>query len=86
MKTVLTLILAGAALAGATAAAARDGCGPGGHRGPSGHCQPNGYHTGPGVIVAPRLVIGGFYPNRGYWDGHRYRERRERWHGGWRYR
>ena len=85
MKTVLTLAFAAAALAGATAVQARDGCGPGGHRGPYGHCRPNGYGYGPAVI-APGLVIGNFYAGRGYWDGHRYWQRRERWRDGWRYR
>ena len=36
---------------------------------------------GPGPVV-----IGSYYPNRGYWDGHRYWHHRDRWHGGWRYR
>ena len=87
MKTILTLALAATALAGATVAEARDGCGPGAFRGPYGHCRPfrGGYGPGPAVI-APGIVIGGFYPGRGYWDGHRYWEHRERWHGGWRYR
>lgn len=88
MKTLLTLALAATALAGATAAEARDGCGPGAHRGAYGHCRPNrgpGYGPGPGV-VAPGLVIGNFYGGRGYWDGHRYWQHRERRDGGWRYR
>ncbi len=83
-KTFAIAIAAGMTLAAFSPAAARDGCGPGGHRGPYGHCRPN---RGPGpVIVAPGLVIGGFYANRGYWDGHRYWQRRYRDHGGWRYR
>ncbi len=80
MEMLLTLAVASAALAGATAADAADGCGRGGHRDRYGHCRPNG------VIVAPALIVGGFYSNRGYWDGRRYWERRERWHGSWRYR
>jgi hypothetical protein len=32
------------------------------------------------------LVIGTYYHGRGYWDGHRYWQHRDRWHGGWRYR
>ena len=87
MKTLLTLALAATALAGATAAEARDGCGPGAHRGPYGHCRPNGYGYAPGVVVGgPGLVVDTFYPGRGYWDGHRYWQHRDRWHGGWRYR
>jgi hypothetical protein len=31
-------------------------------------------------------VIGNFYAGRGYWDGHRYYQHRDRWHNGWRYR
>ena len=86
MKTILTLALAATALAGATAVEARDGCGPGYFRGPYGHCRPMG---GPGygpAVIAPGLVIGTFYPGRGYWDGRRYWWHRDHWHGGWRYR
>ena len=76
----------GAVLAASSPALARDGCGRGEHRGPYGHCRPN-YGPGPGpVVVAPGLVIGSFYPHRGYWDGHRYYMHREHWNGGWRYR
>jgi hypothetical protein len=32
------------------------------------------------------MVIGTYYPHQGYWDGHRYWQHRDRWHGGWRYR
>lgn len=85
-KIVLSLLAAGTVLATAAPAMARDGCGPGGHRGPYGHCRPN---RGP-VYVAPapavRLVIGNYYPNRGYWDGRRYYQHRDHWRGGWRYR
>jgi hypothetical protein len=40
------------------------------------------------VIAGPggALVIGTYYPRRGYWDGRRYWAHRDRWHGGWRYR
>ena len=82
MKRLLAIaLIAGTALT-ATAAEARQGCGPGGHRGPYGHCRPN---RGP-VVVAPPLVVHRYYPGRGYWDGHRYWWHRDRWHGGWRYR
>jgi hypothetical protein len=83
MKTIMLVALAaGAALTIGSSADARQGCGPGGHRGPYGHCRANR-----GVVVAPgALVIGTFYPGRGYWDGRRYWQRRERWRGGWRYR
>lgn len=90
-KLLAAALLAGVAIAGATSADARDGCGPGGHRGPYGHCRPSrgpGY-GGPGyrgAVVAPGLVIGNFYNGRGYWDGHRYWHNRYRDHGNWRYR
>ncbi len=81
-KFLAAVLLASVATIGATAADARDGCGPGGHRGPGGHCRPN--RGGP-VVVAPGLVIGQRY-DRGYWDGHRYWRERYRDHNGWRYR
>jgi hypothetical protein len=85
-KLLLAALAAGTVMAAAPAAEARDGCGPGFHRGAYGRCFPN---RGPGpVIVAPggAFVIGNFYPGRGYWDGHRWYQHRDRWHGGWRYR
>ncbi|MDE1915513.1 MAG: hypothetical protein KGJ57_10805 [Sphingomonadales bacterium] len=81
------------AMAVASPAQAREGCGRGWHRGPAGHCRPNvppPHHGRPGVAIGvpggPALVIGRFYPGRGYWDGRRYWHHRERWHGRWRYR
>ena len=87
MKTIIALALAaGVTVAAAAPASAAEGCGRGFHRGPYGRCLPN-RGPGPGaVVVAPGLVVGNFYQGRGYWDGHRYYQRRERWHGGWRYR
>ena len=85
-KIILALVAAGTALGVAPPALAREGCGPGFHRGPYGHCQPN---RRPGYVVrgpAVRLVIGNYYHGRGYWDGRRYYQHRERWHNGWRYR
>ena len=42
MKALIAAALAaGVAMAGASAADARDGCGPGFHRGYYGHCRPN---------------------------------------------
>jgi hypothetical protein len=81
-RILLTALATGAVLAAVTPADARQGCGPGGHRGPYGHCRPNMGPGGPGGA----LVIGTYYPNQGYWDGHRYWQHRDRWHGGWRYR
>lgn len=89
MKTILSFALAaGVAVAAVAPANASEGCGRGYHRGPAGHCRPNrGPGYGPGyVAVAPNLVIGNFYRGRGYWDGHRYYQHRERWHDSWRYR
>lgn len=80
MKKLLVATAAiGSLLVAAAPAAAREGCGLGGHRGPYGHCRPN--RGGPVV-----LQIGTYYPGHGYWDGHRYWQHRERWHHGWRYR
>ncbi len=84
MKKFLAIALvASTAFVAVSAADASGGCGRGMHRGPHGGCRPNG---GPGIAIAPGLVIGNFYHGRGYWDGHRYYQHRERWHGGWRYR
>jgi hypothetical protein len=89
-KMLLSLIAAGAALAVATPALARDNCGRGYHRVYNGRCVPNRYVDRGPVYVdrgpAVRLVIGNYYPNRGYWDGRRYYQHRTRWSGGWRYR
>ena len=86
MKALIAAALAaGVAMAGASAADAREGCGPGFHRGPYGHCRPNDGPRGY-AMDRPVLIIDHFYPGRGYWDGHRYWERRERWHNHWRYR
>jgi len=87
-RIVLATLAAGLALSAVSVADAAQGCGPGAHRGPYGHCRPNygpGYGPGP-VVGVPGLVIGTFYPGRGYWDGHRYWAHRDHWHGGWRYR
>lgn len=78
MKKMMIFVLgAGAALAVASSADARGGCGIGFHRGPVGGCRAN-LGGGP--------ALGVFYPGRGYWDGHRYWANRYRFHGGWRYR
>ena len=84
-KLLLAAAAIGVALT-ATTADARQGCGPGGHRDYYGRCVPN---RGPGpVLVAPGLVIGNFYRNRGYWDGQRYWHQRYREHNRreWRFR
>ena len=89
MSKILAIALAaGAAIVASAPADAAQGCGPGFHRGPYGHCRPNG---GPGYGPGyrdrgPVLVIGNYYHGRGYWDGHRYYQHRERFRDGWRYR
>ena len=82
MKTILALA-AGATLATASAADARQGCGRGFHRGYYDRCIPNRFYR---QAVVARPVIGIYYGNRGWWDGRHYRRDRYRWHGGWRYR
>jgi len=85
MRKLLTATLAiGVALTAVSAADAREGCGRGGHRGDYGHCRPN--RGGPGVGRRDVLVVDRFYQGRGYWDGHRYWQHRDRREGGWRYR
>jgi hypothetical protein len=96
-KTILGIVAVAAVLGTASAAEAAQGCGIGFHRGPYGYCRPNGGPVvavpgpvvavpGPAVAVPGPLVVGGFYPGRGYWDGHRYWWHRYPWRGGWRYR
>ena len=81
MKKILGLaVAAGALFAAATPAVAAQHCGRGYHRGYHNRCVPNRRYA------RPRLVIGTFYHGRGYWDGHRYRQHRYRYHNGWRYR
>lgn len=82
-KLLLIALAAGSALAAVAPADAAQGCGPGGHRGPYGHCRPN---RGSGFVGPGPLVVGTYYPHRGYWYGNRYWHNRYRWHGGWRYR
>lgn len=82
-KLILTALAAATAMAGLAAAPAQaaQGCGPGWHRGYYGECRPNGprfYERGP-------IIVERYHPHRGWWDGHRYWENREHWHGGWRY-
>ena len=88
-KLLLAALAAGTVMVAAAPAEAREGCGPGMHRGEYGRCFPNGGPRGPvavGIPGGPALIIGNRYEGRGYWDGHRYWQHRERWHGGWRYR
>ncbi len=86
MRNNLIAIAAIAAGLAATPALAADGCGRDFHRIFNGRCVPNRpvervVVGGPGV----ELVVGRFYPGRGYWDGRRYYWHRREWHHGWRY-
>jgi len=85
MKLLIAAALSvGVAFTAIPAAEARQGCGAGYHRGPAGRCRPNA--NARSVVVVPRLVVGRYYPNRGYWDGRRYYRQRIRQNNGWRYR
>ncbi len=83
-RFIAATLTAGMMIAGVSAVDARDGCGPGGYRGPHGHCRP--LRGGPGFGGAGVLVVGQHYPGRGYWDGRRYYQHRDRFHGDYRYR
>jgi len=81
MKTLAVIGLASViALAAASPAEARQGCGQGFHRAPNGACVPN---RGPRQQV---YVVGRFYPGQGYWYNNRWYKQRSRWRNGWRYR
>jgi hypothetical protein len=82
-KTLFGMIAVATLLGMAPMANAAQGCGVGWHRGPYGRCHPN---RRPVVVVPGRVVVGTYYPGRGWWDGHRYWVHRYHWHGGWRYR
>lgn len=88
MKRVLLAAAAATAVLAVTPAAARQGCGIGGHRDFRGWCVPN---RRPPAVAVPGPVIGVpragiFYADRGWWDGSRYWPHRHWWHGHWRYR
>jgi hypothetical protein len=86
MKTFLmTAVALGATIAAAAPAEAAGGCGAGFHRGPYGGCRPN-RPVAVRPAPAPVLVVGRYYPGRGYWYRNRYWANRYRYHGYWRYR
>ena len=66
------------ALAAASPAQARQGCGPGFHRLPNGRCIPN---RGP----RERWIEGQYYANHGYWWHNRWYQHRHRRNGVWIY-
>ncbi len=82
-RTIFGIVAVAAMLGMVPMANAAQGCGAGWHRGPHGRCHPN---RRPIVVVPGRIVIGTYYPGRGWWDGHRYWAHRYHGHGGWRYR
>jgi hypothetical protein len=82
-KILMATLAAGALLAAAVPAEARDGCGPGYQRGPHGRCFPD---RGRGYGRPRGPIVGTYYPGRGYWYSGRYWPQRYRHHGGWRYR
>ena len=75
-KTIFGIVAVAAMLGMAPMANAAQGCGVGWHRGPYGHCHPN---RRPVLVVPGPIVIGGYYPGRGWWDGQR--RRGHRYHG-----
>jgi hypothetical protein len=79
MKAIAALSVVSAfAIAAASPADARQGCGPGFHRTPYGRCVPHG-----GQQV---WVVGHYYSGRGYWYNNRwYRHRVRDPNHGWRY-
>jgi hypothetical protein len=81
MKAIAALGLVSAfAMAAATPAMAREGCGPGFHRSPHGRCVPN---RGRQQV----WVVGRYYSGHGYWYNNRWYQHRVRdRHNGWRYR
>jgi hypothetical protein len=80
MKVIAVLgVMSAIAIAAASPADARQGCGSGFHRTPYGRCVPN---RGDRVM----FVVGRYYPGRGYWYNNRWYHHRQRWHGDWRYR
>ena len=80
MKAIAAIGLASViALAEASPAGARQGCGPGFHRAPNGMCRPN---RGGRVV----FVEGRYYPGHGYWYRNRWWRRRYHYRNAWRYR
>jgi hypothetical protein len=82
MKIIAALGLTSAiALAAASPAAAREGCGPGSHRAPNGMCRPDR------GAMAQTWVAGRYYAGHGYWYNNRWYHNRYHDHGNaWRYR
>jgi hypothetical protein len=80
MKMLIALAAASVvAIAAASPADARQGCGPGFHRAPNGACRPNRDQQ------QMQWVEGRYYPGHGYWYHNQWRHRRERRNGVWIY-
>ena len=79
MKSTIAIAAASiVALAVASPAAAREGCGPGAHRTPSGMCRAN-------QGTRARWIEDHYYPGRGYWAHNRWYQHRHRRNGVWVY-
>jgi hypothetical protein len=82
---LLGALCAAATIAAVSPAFAAGDCGLARHRA-NGGCHLN---KGGRLIATTghgNVVVGSFYPGRGYWDGHRYWAHRDAYQGGWRYR
>ncbi|MFL6783186.1 MAG: GCG_CRPN prefix-to-repeats domain-containing protein [Sphingomicrobium sp.] len=80
MKALVSIGLASViALAAASPAQARQGCGRGFHRAYDGMCVHDRHHRG------HVFVVGQFYPGRGYWYQNRWWRHRSGRHHHWRY-
>ena len=83
-KLVAFALAAGMTLGAVSTADAAQGCGRGAFRGPHGRCIVDRGPRRDRVVVVERRV-GTYYQGRGYWDGRRYYQHRERFNNGWRY-
>lgn len=79
MKRTIAIAAASiVALAVASPATAREGCGPGFHRMSNGMCRPN-------QGTRARWVEDHYYPGHGYWSHNRWYQHRHRRNGVWVY-
>jgi len=83
---LLGALCAAATIAAVAPANAAGDCGLAKHRGPEGGCRVNAGGRLIDSTAHGNVVVGSFYPGRGYWDGHRYWAHRYSYQGGWRYR
>jgi hypothetical protein len=78
MKLLIATGAAVAAMALASPAVAREGCGAGFHRAPNGMCRPD-------RGTQARRIEGRYYAGQGYWHQSRWYHRRHRQNGVWIY-